>query len=62
MILIEERNSVKIPGGTSLFVSFNYHPNIVTAIKTCSIYNYNKDTYEWELPLTEFASIIESLS
>ena len=33
MIKIEERSTVKVPGLTSLFVSFQYNKNIVDCIK-----------------------------
>lgn len=61
MIYIQERESVKAPGVTSLFLSFVYNPRIVEALQdiTCKI--YNKKLHEWEIPLNYFAHIINKL-
>ena len=62
MIKIEERITSKIPGDTSLFISFTYKPIIVEIIKQCNVANYNKKTLEWEVPCTDLAYLIENLS
>lgn len=62
MIRIEERITSKIPGDTSLFISFIYKPIIVEIIKQCNVANYNKKTLEWEVPCTNLAYLIENLS
>lgn len=62
MIRIEERITSKIPGDTSLFISFIYKPIIVEIIKQCNVANYNKKTLEWEVPCTDLAYLIENLS
>ncbi|WP_300924693.1 hypothetical protein [uncultured Clostridium sp.] len=45
MINIEEKATRKVPGITSLFVSFKYKPEIVTAIKSIPCKDYNKKNY-----------------
>lgn len=62
MIKIEERITSKIPGDTSLFITFTYKPIIVEIIKQCNVANYNKKTLEWEVPCTDLAYLIENLS
>lgn len=59
MIRIEERATVKVPGITSLFVSFDFDKRIVDEIKLLSNCFYNAETKEWELPLTVFAEFID---
>lgn len=59
MIRIEERIPDKMPGLSSLFVSFDYNAAIVEAIKTLPNYTYNKKTYTWELPVTNLAKMLE---
>ena len=65
MIKIEERIPQKIPGLTSLFISFIYNKdtinNILEIIKEHNVYSYNKTTYEWELPIIELSYLIEHL-
>lgn len=59
MILIEERLNKKIPGTTSLFISFTYNKEVVDALKTTQMYYYDKETHEWEVPITSLANIID---
>ena len=61
MILIEEKKSIKIPGGTSLFVSFNYNPKIVDVIKQCTVMNYSKADHIWEVPCTDLSFLLDNL-
>lgn len=61
MINISERRTNKLPGNTSLFVSFNYQPDIVNAIKTISSSVYDKNTRVWEVPITKLAELLDSL-
>lgn len=44
MINITEKDSTKMPGETSLYVTFNYKPEIVEILKQCEVYNYDKKT------------------
>ena len=62
MITIQERKNSKIPGTSSLFVSFPYNAEIVTNLKSLPTYNYNKDTHEWEIPITSLAEVVDKLS
>lgn len=60
MITIDERQSEKLPGSSSLFVSFSFNQEIVNLLKSFETYSYNKKTHEWELPIKELAQIIDS--
>lgn len=63
MIKIEERECAKLSGLTSLFLSFVYNANIVTTIKqTTDVYDFNKKTKEWEIPVTYLSKILDNLS
>ena len=63
MIKICERNPVKIPGTSSLFISFNYDKDLVEKIKTLSpVYNFDKKTKEWEFPTTSLSILLDSLA
>ena len=62
MIYIKENIPKKISGLTSLFISFDYNPTIIQFIKSVEAYSYDKDTREWEIPLTSFAFIVDALT
>lgn len=62
MIHIEEKQTHKLPGKTSLFVSFTYNPLIVETVKQCTVANYDKNTTTWEVPLTSLSFLLERLS
>ena len=61
MISIKENKSKHIPGITSFFVSFDYKAEIVDAMKTLPIFNYDKKAKEWEIPITSLSEIIDKL-
>lgn len=61
MILIEEKTNNKIPGESSLYVSFNYNASIVEQLKQCPVYNYDKNTHIWEVPCTSLAKLLDNL-
>lgn len=61
MISIQERPCEKLSGNTSIFVFFDFNQNIVDKLKSYEIYNYNKKTHEWELPIIYLAEILDSL-
>lgn len=46
MILIEEKAPKKLSGLTSLHISFPYNAEVITAIKQCSKYAYDKKSYQ----------------
>ena len=61
MIFIQERQTVKCPGITSLFASFNYNKQIVDEIKLLEMSFYNADTKEWETPLSNLSELLDRL-
>ena len=62
MIRIREASPTKLSGLTSLYVSFDFNPEIVPIIKSCEKYIYDKKTYTWELPLTSLAYLLDNLT
>lgn len=58
MIFIKEAKPQKIPGVTSLFVTFPYNSATVDAIKQCTPCNYVKKTQTWEIPTTRLAKFV----
>ena len=62
MINIIEAKPTKLSGISSLYISFNFKSEIVNIIKTCSKYIYDKNTYTWELPLTELSYLLDELT
>lgn len=60
-MIIKERQNKYIPGGTSLFLSFNFNQKIIDAIKATHYYHYDKKTHEWEVPLTSLSQIVDSV-
>lgn len=61
MIRIDERVTAKLPGITSLFVSFDFQKIIVEELKLLPTTNYNPVTHEWEIPLTSLTALIDRL-
>ena len=62
MIHITEKTPKKIPGESSLFVSFEYNPEIVAVIKTCSPCEYSKKDRIWEIPTTRLAKLVNGVN
>lgn len=62
MIVIREGKCEKLPGLNSLFLQSPYNPNIVNIVKGCEVYNYNKKTKIWELPITDLAYLLDNLT
>ena len=62
MIYIREDKSKKIPGGTSLFVQFDYIPAIVEILKQATVANYDSKTHVWEVPCVDLAYLLNNLS
>ena len=63
MITIEEKLNSKVPGTSSLYVSFDYNKDIVEALKnSVTVANYDKKSKVWEVPVTDLASIINSVN
>ena len=61
MIIITEKQTSKVPGITSVFIEFDYNPNIVEEIKTLPCVNYSKKTHLWEVPITYLSQVIDKL-
>lgn len=59
MIRIEERTTVKIPGDTSLFVTFDFNQKIVDELKIMSNTFFDYDKKEWEIPLTSLSEFLD---
>lgn len=62
MITIEERETKKVPGETSLFISFDYKKELVDIVKLFTGSNYSKKDKIWEVPLTYLSRFIDSAS
>lgn len=62
MIIIKEGKCEKLPGLSSLFLQSPYNPKIITIVKGCEVYNYNKKTKIWELPITDLAYLLDNLT
>ena len=62
MINIIERKNSKVPGSSSLYISFPYNKDIIDAIKTTQMCVYDKDSKEWEVPITSLSTLVELLS
>lgn len=61
MVQIIEKKTEKVPGETSLFVTFDYKQEIIDLIKTFSGSNYNKKNKTWEIPLTYLSKLIDGI-
>ena len=62
MINIEERKHDRLGGVNSLFLSFTPHQDIISIIKSCNAYYYNNKSFEWEVPLTSLAFLLDNLT
>ena len=59
MIHVQERITEKLPGITSLFVSFDYNKAIVDELRLMQNCSYNEKTKEWEIPLTNLTELLD---
>lgn len=59
MIHIYEKQTHKLPGITSLFVSFKYNKDLVDEIKLLENAIFDKDTKEWEIPISQLSSLVD---
>ena len=60
MITIEEKVSKKVPGETSLFLTFKYSNDYLEIVKQCSGSSFDKKTKTWEIPLSYLSKLIDS--
>lgn len=61
MIQIVESEAKKVPGETSLYVSFNYKEEYINILKNCPGSNYSKKDKCWEVPLTYLSTLLDGL-
>ena len=61
MIKITESTPIKISGETSLFLSFPFNTSVISVIKGCSSYNFDKKTHLWEVAVTSLAYLLDNL-
>ena len=61
MIYIREQKTKKCPGLTSLFLEFNYHPQIIEVIKQCDGSQYDSKNKIWETPLNNLQFLLDHL-
>ena len=61
MIYIKENKTKKQPGKTSLFVKFDYRPDIVEIVKSIGYGAYSKKDTTWEFPCTQLSLLIQKL-
>jgi SNF2 family DNA or RNA helicase len=61
MINIVEKTTMKLPGVTSLFVTFDFNMRIVQELKMLSNVNYDQDTKTWEVPITSLSELVDRL-
>lgn len=62
MITIEEKSPVKMPGLTSLFITFDINNQIIEILHNIECRYYNPKTYEWEIPVTYLSTLIEKFN
>ena len=61
MILIEERQTRKTPGITSLFISFKYNPTYIDIIKSIPTSTFDDKVKEWEIPVSYINELLDKL-
>lgn len=62
MIKIEERIPKKCPGLTSLFITFDYSPTIVSLVKQIDGAVYDRKTTSWEIPVVGLQKFLDSVT
>ena len=61
MIYIEEKPTKKVPGLTSLFITFKYNPRIIDIIKSTNTAIFDKKAVCWEVPTIYLQTLIDQL-
>lgn len=61
MVSIEERITEKLPGLSSLFITFDFNRKIVDELKLVESHIFNSETKEWEIPITSLGELIDRL-
>lgn len=62
MINISERVPVKCPGLSSLFIDFEYNPDVISILKSFDCKVYHKKEQIWELPVVYLSTLIDKLT
>lgn len=63
MLQIEERQNKKIPGKSSLFITFPYSKEFVDTLKSAiTVGDFNKKTNVWEVPVTDLNRILTAFN
>lgn len=62
MIKIREDRKRGLSGLTSLFISFDYDKNLINVVKSCGTYSFDKNTKEWEVPVSSLSYILDNLT
>lgn len=61
MIRLEEKQTKKLPGKTSIFVDFEYKPELVDVMHQVPNAIFHKKDKMWEAPLTELSRLLNYL-
>ena len=61
MIQIEEKTAVKVPGMTSLFLTFEYNKDAIEVIKSCDGAQWDKKKKWWEVPILNLSYLLDRL-
>lgn len=59
MIYITEKPNIKVPGTSSLFITFDYKQTVIDELKLLPIYYYNPESKEWEIPSCSLSEFID---
>lgn len=62
MIRIQERTTKKVPGVTSLFITFDFKRVIVDELKLLNNCFYDEKTREWEIPITCLSEFLDRVT
>ena len=60
MIIISEDVTKKVPGETSLFISFDYKQEYVDLMRQCDGANFDKKNKLWEVPITNLSKLLDN--
>ena len=61
MINIAENPSKHVVGETSLYLTFDFNPQIIASLKSCETSYYDKKIQTWEVPLTNLSKLLDEL-
>lgn len=52
----------KVSGLSSIVATFDYNPMVIDAIKTIPVYQYDKKTHIWEIPINYLSLLLDALA